>query len=394
MIKKETNHDKIWDGSFTFVCWTYFVILLMFISLRVVSGLGWLEGLDNRVVEIGFSFLSQIVIMAGVPLVAMYIYKKRKEGKTEYVSMEDAKPKTNLWVSFGFDKPSIGTIGFAFLLGFLIYFFNIFVASFFNGILGLFGFRFGGGIGDMSFTGIGGLFVMLTLIAVLPGICEEVSHRGMLLKSFSSRMGIMRAMLFSSILFGFMHLNIVQVFFAAVLGYIIALATVATKSLWVGIIMHFMNNALATYLSIANRNGWFGGNLLQDMMSIFSGMGFILYIAFAIFLFWAIFQIIHVLARRTYEKDKSQHLITIIKQDPSVLTKPDGGVLTLDEFTATVDVALPRLSKWQKTKFFVDPMTLFKKRPMNLTRHERMIFYGILFMGGLITLFTMVWGFL
>jgi len=390
----EKDNDQIWNGSFLFVCWTYFFILLAFISLRVISGFGWLHNIDIRWVEIGFSFLSQVIIMAAMPIIAMFLYKRRKE-RNQDISLVAEKPKVNLFTSFGFDKPSWKVIGMAFLLGILIYFFNIFVASFFNGILSMFGFRMPTGMGSMPFTGIWGLFISLTLIAVLPGICEEVSHRGMLLKSFESRMGVMRAILFSSILFGFMHLNIIQVFYAAILGYIIALATVATKSLWVGIIMHFMNNALGTYFSIAHNYGWVGGNLLHHMMDIFATAGgIVLYIAFIIFLVWSIFKIIHHLASEKYNNNKTGYLAEIIKRNPEMLNKQNGGIYTFDEFTQKIDFNVKRSTMWAQTKFFLDPTIILPKKPMNLTRHEKVIFYGVLFMGGVITIFTMVWGFL
>ncbi|MCL2755630.1 MAG: CPBP family intramembrane metalloprotease [Firmicutes bacterium] len=394
-IKKENTEqtDKIWDGSFLFVCWTYFIILLMFASLRVISGLGWLDNLDRRVVEVGFSIASQIIIMAAVPLVAMFIYKRRLEKKKNQTTLTDNK-KTSLFASFGFDKPSARTIGFAILLGLLIYFFNIFVASFFNGILNMLGFRFMMGMGETPFGGVWGLVIGLALIAVLPGVCEEVSHRGMLLKSFSARMGIMRAMFWTSIMFGFMHLNVVQVFYAAILGYIIALATVATRSLWVGIIMHFMNNGIGTYLSLAYRYNWFGGDMLYHMMNLFAGAGIILYIAFVVFLYWSIMHIIHVLAKMGYQKNRIRSLANIIAEYPNILVKPDGVIATFDEFAVQVDQNLERVSKWQRTKFYLDPMSAMVRKPMKLTVKEKTIFYGIIFMGALLTIFTAVWGFL
>ena len=377
--------NAVWGKSFTWVLVTYLIIMLAFIAIRVVAGLGWLSSLPEAVVEIGFSVVSQIIIMAMIPLVSIHIMRKKQ-------LIIPVTPKST-FASFGFDKPTGRVIAYGFLLGIIAYFFNIFVSSLFNGTLMLLGYRFP--VGELGpWAGVGGFFVLITLVAVLPGFCEEVTHRGMLMKSFASRIGMMRAILFSSIMFGFMHLNVVQVFYAAILGYMIALATVATRSLWVGVIMHFMNNGLGIYLSFAGRYNWPLGGLMEGVFDLFGGFGIILFVVVIWGGFYAMMAIIQMFARQNYQKDKYLSLAQIISANPNILMRPDGGVYTLEEFGLNIDNAVARMHSWRRLKFYLEPETILGKRKMNLARREATLFWGLLFLGGIITVFTLVWGFL
>ena len=375
-----------WNGTFLFSCFVFLGILLLFIGLRVLAGTAWANSLPNWVVELGFSFLSQIVIMLLVPLIAMRIYWKKKEKTTPTLPTLSRR--------FGFDKPKGRTIAYAFALGALIYLFNIIVAGVFTGVLSLIGFRFPT-FGFGSFSGVGGLLIAMLLIGVLPGLCEEVTHRGLLLNSFAQKFGIMKAMLYSSILFGFMHLNVIQVFYAAILGYIIALAVVATRSLWVGVIMHFMNNGLGTYFSLANRYNWFGGNFITNIFNAVSTGGVIFYLLFTILLYLTVMRIIHMFAKETYQRNRYAHLAQIIAHDPEMRAKASEIGDHFELFAQYIEDGVARLPRTYQLRFYLDPNTMSKvKRHPQLTPLERTAFWGIMFLGGLVTLFTLIWGLL
>jgi len=368
-LDKHFRHE-VWqrDNTFIVICWIYLIIMLCFVTLRVIAGSGLIDGIDMRWVEIGFSILAQIVIMTFIPLVAIHIYRRKRKGF-------DPSFK-NTFASFGFDKPSGRIIGYGFLLGALCFFLNMFVASMFQSILSLIGYRFPMGIGGSPFTGISGLFMLFFLVAILPGFCEEVTHRGFLMAGQIKRIGVMNAILFSSIMFGFMHLNIVQAFYAAVLGYIIALATLATRSLWTGVIIHFMNNGIGIYLAFAHANGWVGGNLMNTIVTLFSGsLGFVLYIGAAIGLFIWIMHIIYKFSREKFEKEQTAR----------------GGA---SQEMAERMMHFPQMSKWGKTKFYLQASFDQGRDRKKFSPHERTVFLGILFLGGLITAMTLVWGLL
>ena len=376
MDSRTVELDKKDDKLFLVTCIIYIVCLLLFICLRVMGGLGAFDKLSDAGADITFSILSQVVIMFLVPVVAIasytrYIAQRRAmtywRGKTPGVF--DATPfrkggiteTHTVLKSWGFGKTTWRVIGFAFLLGALLYFFNIFVAGFMHGVLSIFGYRFPSG--ESTFTGISGFFVTLVLVGVLPGICEETAHRGLLLNGLRSRLGITKAILFSSIIFGLMHLNIVQCIYAAILGYLIALAVVATRSIWTGIIMHFMNNALNTFFGFAHSEGWFLGDFMDGLNNLFANFGFFFFLAFVFGMYCLIMLVINKFAKENY------------------LTTPSS---PNDAAQAT------KLTFWNTAKICLDD----GKKPEKLQPSEKAVFYGIIFLGCLVTLFTLIWGFL
>jgi len=368
------------DNAFVAVCAIYLVVLLSFVLLRIVSGLGGFDKLDNRFSDVLFSILSQIVIMFLIPVVGFTIYLKKSKKKepqgsmtfAQFAQKQERGEQLNQTVlqSWGFKKPSARIIGYAILLGILLYFFNVFVGSFANGILGMFGYRFPSGGGETAFTGVVGLLIGLVLIAVLPGICEETAHRGLLLRGFASRIGLMKAVMFSSIIFGLMHLNIVQCIYAAVLGYIMALAVLATRNIWTAVIMHFMNNAIGVYFSYASTNGWLGGNILNGLMGFFESLGFFYFIAYILLfvgVYMALMAIIQKFARENYIKDH---------------TKTEGGPPPIPA----------RLKGGAAVKFYLTANQPVHREPLRPL--EKTLLAGIIFLGTLITAMTLVWGFL
>ena len=112
----------------------------------------------------------------------------------------------------------------------------------------------------MSVTTISGLLVNLLLMAVLPALSEEITFRGVLqrllnfqLSTFNSHLAIwLTAIIFSAIhmqFYGFVP----RMLMGALFGYML----VWTGSLWVPMLMHFVNNGMAVLLYfMANRAHW------------------------------------------------------------------------------------------------------------------------------------------
>ena len=112
----------------------------------------------------------------------------------------------------------------------------------------------------MSVTTVSGLLVNLLLMAVLPALSEEITFRGVLqrllnfqLSTFNSHLAIwLTAIIFSAIhmqFYGFVP----RMLMGALFGYML----VWTGSLWVPMLMHFVNNGMAVLLYfIANRAHW------------------------------------------------------------------------------------------------------------------------------------------
>ncbi len=85
-------------------------------------------------------------------------------------------------------------------------------------------------------------------LAVLPAIFEELYVRGAVL-TFSRKYGDKFAIIASAILFSLIHLNISQSIFAFLMGILLAVLVVKTKSIIPSMIIHFLNNGYeALYL--------------------------------------------------------------------------------------------------------------------------------------------------
>ncbi|MEN2773680.1 CPBP family intramembrane glutamic endopeptidase [Acetivibrio clariflavus] len=93
----------------------------------------------------------------------------------------------------------------------------------------------------------GEVFVTLLVIAIAPAICEEILHRGLLLKAYENR-GTMKAVVISGIMFGVFHFDITNLLGPILLGILFGYYVVRTNSIFAGVIAHFMNNFLATIL--------------------------------------------------------------------------------------------------------------------------------------------------
>lgn len=89
------------------------------------------------------------------------------------------------------------------------------------------------------------LWVNLLVIAVLPAICEETLFRGFLLSAFTNGKHPARGILLTGILFGIMHVSLIKFLPITILGIAIAYAVYKTKSIFAGMLIHFLNNGFA-----------------------------------------------------------------------------------------------------------------------------------------------------
>lgn len=114
----------------------------------------------------------------------------------------------------------------------------------------------------LSVTTFGGLIINLLLMALLPAVAEELTFRGVLQRLFQPSTMLQNstphlAIWCSAILFSAIHLQfygfIPRMLMGALFGYML----IWTGSLWVPILMHFTNNAMAVILYfVAQRADW------------------------------------------------------------------------------------------------------------------------------------------
>ena len=94
------------------------------------------------------------------------------------------------------------------------------------------------------------LILNLSLIALMPAICEEMFFRGFMLTSFRHNKKSYRgAVIASGILFGMMHMDFIRIIPTSILGIAFAYAVCKTNSIGVSMFMHFLNNGFAVVIT-------------------------------------------------------------------------------------------------------------------------------------------------
>lgn len=240
---KENDKRLFWSN----LC--YFVILTLFVFLRLANSLGWLD--IGEYEDVLFTFIIQILILFAVPMIFYaFIYKQ--------------KPK-QIFSGFGFKKVSLKVILCSIAMGIVAFFVIMFVSSFFSVLIQALGYEPYVRYGEKTQMSFWSFLLSLLTVAIMPGFFEEFSHRGMLHTGFS-KMGSMRTIVFSGLLFGLMHLNINQFFYAFAVGMLLALVAIITKSIWPSVIIHFMNNGINCYLDFAENRNFFGANFSEFFM--------------------------------------------------------------------------------------------------------------------------------
>lgn len=178
------------------------------------------------------TFLIQGVVMLAMPIFLYSIFVSKNVKQT--------------FKDFGFKKITFKVLIYSVLLGFVLFFINNYVADIFYAILSIFGYD---SSINVSASVQSSFSIELLLSCIAPGICEEILHRGMFLRGSKKQGYTKYGLLFSSVLFGLIHLNIQQCFYAMILGCLMGIVVIVADSIYPAMIIHFMNNALSTYFS-------------------------------------------------------------------------------------------------------------------------------------------------
>jgi membrane protease YdiL (CAAX protease family) len=91
----------------------------------------------------------------------------------------------------------------------------------------------------------------LLIVAILPGICEEVFFRGFLLRGLRQKYSDGGAIVLVGVLFGLFHLDPYRFLAVTLLGMLFGYLVVKTGSIFTGMLAHATNNILALLLSSA-----------------------------------------------------------------------------------------------------------------------------------------------
>ncbi len=91
--------------------------------------------------------------------------------------------------------------------------------------------------------------VTFLVMAVLPGVCEELLFRGFLLQGMRKKYSDTIAIVIVGFLFGVIHLDPYRFFPISLLGIVFGYIVVKTGSIFSGIVAHSTNNAIIVLLS-------------------------------------------------------------------------------------------------------------------------------------------------
>ena len=116
-----------------------------------------------------------------------------------------------------------------------------------------------------------GLGFLLTLVAaaVVAPVAEEIFFRGFLYSGLRGRIGVIGAMLASTMFFTALHLSVELFIPIFVLGLFLALLYESTGSLYPGIFLHAANNALSLILLFILQSSGFLPDSLASILFLF-----------------------------------------------------------------------------------------------------------------------------
>ena len=364
---------------------TYFVLLTMFILIRLSFLYVKIESeVALKFFDIGMNILVQVGVMFLLPVLMFSNLRKQSPKKT--------------LSEFGYNPISVKSIFICIILGFLCYFLNLFIASFFSSIIHFCGYE---EIPSYSYStggnySVGAFLLQVLLVAVLPAICEETTHRGLLLRGLSS-MGMVKVVVLSSIFFGLMHMNITQFFYATVLGFIIALSVVISRSIVPGMIIHFMNNFLSTYFTFARANNWVGSTLNEFIYGfLFGGSSMIGHLVSVVLSLTVILGLIIylfvVLLKETRIKKVQKMLSEIQAMNNEISSFPqsfggNGNLLNLHFLNRLMN---EYNIKGLESMIFTD----LEQKPVKSSTFEKVCLASCFVLGVLVTISTFAWGIL
>jgi uncharacterized protein len=132
----------------------------------------------------------------------------------------------------------------------------------------------------LGVTTIGGLLFNLFMIAVLPALGEELVFRSVLQPLLARLLRNGHAgVILSALVFSLMHFQFYGLIPRFVLGLFLGYAYLWTRSIWVPILMHFVNNAAAIIVYFLYHNG----HIAVDMDEFGGGGGWFAFVLSAVF---------------------------------------------------------------------------------------------------------------
>ncbi len=389
MAEKE---KKKLDTGF-YVNLIYFIVVASFVVIRICANLGLFSFLGAY----GNYILSIITQVGLIFLLPFFLFKCFSKQKTKEV-----------FGFFSFKKISAKAVVISVVLGLVVFCLNIYASTFFNSIIQALGYK----PNDTTSTISGSWWVLildLLCTAVLPAICEETLHRGMLLRG-NSYMGTKKSIIISGFLFGLLHLNIEQFFYATLIGLFLGYLCWTCSSIYPCIIIHFMNNAISVFLSFARAKGWAIGNVFKAISTFLSSnaiLGFAMFFLVLCLLVFVGWELTRLLFKESFNYSfgkKQKELASMAirenyfqqiddlknnKEEKDRIYESNGNMVVVDakEFLDFVDKNMEMIVK--KASEFEE-----KNNKKKVNKKTLVFICGSFILSAVITIMTFIWGLL
>lgn len=362
----------------------YFIILCLLVVVRIISNLNLLSFLGeygnyllNLLLQVGFMFL--------LPLILFSAMKKQKPKET--------------FKDFNFKPISFKAVLICIAMGIIVFFLNLIVSTLFNAIISSFGYT-SSNSSSMSSYPLWLFIVSIIFTGILPGFCEEFTHRGLLLSGYK-KLGVVKAIIISSLFFGLMHMNIEQFFYASIVGALLGFMTVSTGSILPAMIVHFMNNSISTYISFASYNDLWLGDFYKNLGLIFQNGFLLAMFVTLIIITLAIISLIGLnyllfketklkrvrnLTERLAKRELRNSLMNGIEESSPNRNNDDNEVKVEKNIEITAQRHVISLSI--PSDEFNFPVKQIEKPSFS----ESVFFYANIFLGVIVTIATFIWG--
>lgn len=155
--------------------------------------------------------------------------------------------------------------------------------------------------------------VMLSIMALTPAICEEVTVRGVILSGYEHKSDFKAAMM-SGLIFGIFHLNAQQFLYAFALGVLFGYLVRITNSIFSTMLCHFTFNGIQVTLSkVATlfSNSAKQADVLNSM-TMSDKLNYLLYLFFVAAIFAAI---IYLVVRAIAKGRRAEHNVNYEARD-------------------------------------------------------------------------------
>jgi membrane protease YdiL (CAAX protease family) len=297
---------KLDNNILAVIC--YFISALVFFAVKVLAALNTFKFLG----ETGSYLINIFIQVFAIGIIPFLIYKISTKQKTKQIADD-----------LSYKKISYKTVLLSIVIGICVFIGTIIISTLFQALLSSLGYT-NPFAGSKDSSSIGLLVLAIVMTAIFPAFFEEFLNRGLLMNGLK-KFGVKRAIFFSALLFGLMHFNINQVFYAFLIGLLLGFLTVISKSIWPAIIIHFINNFFSVIFGYLTDNNLPGKQVYEVINFIFKGNFFVALIKCLVVLA-ALIAIISLCLGKIFKIEKNRQiknkLVEVIrnfevKQEPS-----------------------------------------------------------------------------